>query len=134
MAGWTKMPLGIDLGLGRRLCVTRRPSCPQKKRHSLPIFGPCLLWPNGWMDKDATWLGSRSRPRPHCVRRGPSSPPSARGTAPPLFGLCLLWLRSPISATAELLLHSSRSLQRDCLTDHASSRRHLVSSAMRPNN
>jgi len=32
-----------------------------------------------------------------------------RGTAaPPLFGPCLLWPRSPISATAELLLHSSR--------------------------
>jgi len=26
-----------------------------------------------------------------------------RGTAPPLLGPCLLWLRSPISATAELL-------------------------------
>jgi len=20
-----------------------------------PIFGPCLLWPNGWMDQDAAW-------------------------------------------------------------------------------
>jgi len=20
-----------------------------------PIFGPCLLWPNGWIDQDATW-------------------------------------------------------------------------------
>jgi len=31
--------------------------------------------------------------------------PSERGTAaPPLFGPCLLWPRSPISATAELLL------------------------------
>jgi len=27
-----------------------------------------------------------------------------RGTAAPLFGPCLLWPRSPISATAELLL------------------------------
>jgi len=27
-----------------------------------------------------------------------------RGTAPPLLGLSLLWPRSPISATAELLL------------------------------
>ena len=27
-----------------------------------------------------------------------------RGTAPPLLGPCLLWPRSPISATAELLL------------------------------
>jgi len=24
-----------------------------------PIFGPCLLWPNGWMDQDATWYGGR---------------------------------------------------------------------------
>jgi len=32
-----------------------------------PIFGPCLLWPNGWMDEDATWYGSRPRPRPHCI-------------------------------------------------------------------
>jgi len=31
--------------------------------------------------------------------------PRDRGTATrPLFGLCLLWPRSPISATAELLL------------------------------
>jgi len=21
-----------------------------------PIFGSCLLWPNGWMDEDATWV------------------------------------------------------------------------------
>ena len=39
-----------------------------------PVFGSCLLWPNGWMDEDATWYGSRPRPRPHCVRRGPSFP------------------------------------------------------------
>ena len=27
-----------------------------KKGHNVPtIFGPCLLWPNGWMDQDATW-------------------------------------------------------------------------------
>jgi len=27
--------------------------------------------------------------------------------APPLFGACLLWPRSPVSATAELLLYNS---------------------------
>jgi len=26
------------------------------------IFGPRLLWPNGWMDQDATWYGGRPRP------------------------------------------------------------------------
>jgi len=40
----------------------------------LPLFGPCLLWPNGWMDEDAIWYGGRPRPRPHCVRWEPSSP------------------------------------------------------------
>jgi len=27
------------------------------------IFGPCLLWPNGWMYHDATWYGGRPRPK-----------------------------------------------------------------------
>jgi len=68
------------------------------------IYGPCLLWPNGWMDQDATCYGSRPQSWPHCVRREPSSP-CERGTAASLlFGPCLLWPWWPISATAELLL------------------------------
>jgi len=39
-----------------------------------------VLWPNGWMDQDETWHGGRSRSRPHCIRREPSS--LIRGTAP----------------------------------------------------
>jgi len=70
---------------GRRDTVRCGPSYPQKKRAHPPhpIFGPCLLWPYGWMDEDAAWYGSRSRPMPHCTRRGPSS--HERGTAVPLF-------------------------------------------------
>jgi len=49
-----------------------------------PIFGPCPLWPNGWMDQDATWYGGRHRPRRHCVRWGPSSPPQ-KGAEPRQF-------------------------------------------------
>ena len=76
---------------------------PEKRAHAPhPIFGPCLLWPNGRKDEDAAWYGTRPRPRPHCTRRGPSC--RERGTAPPLFDPCLLWPRSPISATAQLLL------------------------------
>ena len=30
------------------------------------IFGPCLLWPNGWMDQDATWYEGRPWPRRKC--------------------------------------------------------------------
>jgi len=29
-------------------CVRWRPSSP-KRGHSSPIFGPCHLWPNGWV-------------------------------------------------------------------------------------
>ena len=43
-----------------------------------------LLWPNGWMDDDATWYGSRSWFRPHDIRWGPSSSHEG-GTTPPLF-------------------------------------------------
>jgi len=50
------------------------PPSPQKGEQSPPIFGPCLLWPNGWMDEAATWYGYRPRPRPHCIIWGPSSP------------------------------------------------------------
>ena len=48
-----------------------------------------VLWPNGWTDQDETWRAGRPRPWPHCVRWGPSSPPSS--TQPPIFGRCLLW-------------------------------------------
>jgi len=50
------------------------------------VTSPYVLWPNGWMDKDATWYGDRPRPRPHCVRWGPTSP-TERGTTtpPPLY-------------------------------------------------
>ena len=80
MAGWIKMSLGTEVGLGLRDILA------------------------GWMK---TPLGTEVDLRPgHIVLHGPSS--HERGTAaPPLFGSCLLWPRSPISATAELLLHSS---------------------------
>jgi len=38
MAGWIKMKLGMEAGLGH--IVLDGDPAP-------PIFGPCLLWPNG---------------------------------------------------------------------------------------
>jgi len=104
-AAWIKMPLGTEVGLGlRNIVCDVDPATSRKRTHSpLPNFGPCLLWPNGWMDEDAAWYGSRPRPRTHCTRQGPSS--SENGTAaPPLFGRCLLWPRS--GRTSQLLLSS----------------------------
>jgi len=40
-----------------------------------PIFGPCLLWPNGWMDQDAIWYGGRPRPRHIVLHENPVPPP-----------------------------------------------------------
>jgi len=80
--GCIKMPLGTEVGIGlrKRHCVRCGPRYPQKKGTPPTQFWPmCIVWPNGWMDEDAAWYGSRSRPRPHCTRRGPSS--RERGTA-----------------------------------------------------
>jgi len=64
MAGWTNIPLGMEVGLGPGDFVfDANLASPQKKRHSpLPIFGPCLLWQNGWMDQDTTWYGGNRGP------------------------------------------------------------------------
>jgi len=47
-----------------------------------------LLWPNDWMDQDATWYGGRHRPRPRCARLGPNSTSPQKGRNPPhpIFG------------------------------------------------
>jgi len=76
MVVWIKMKRGMQVGIGPpdHLVLDRDPAPP--KRGTAPSnFWPCLLWPNGWMDQDATWYGGRPRTRRHCVRWGPSSPP-----------------------------------------------------------
>jgi len=85
------MPLGMELGLSPGDCV-RWSHSPLPKRGRAPsqIFGPCLLWPNGWMDQDGTWHGGGPCSRPHCARWGTSSPPPKRGQSPPIFGPFLL--------------------------------------------
>jgi len=71
-----------------------------------PLFGPCLLWPNGWMDQVP--LGTEVGLGPgNIVFDGSPAPPRKGAQQPisPLFGPRLLWRkRSPISASAELLL------------------------------
>jgi len=96
----------MEVGLGLHDIVFNVDAATSRKKghtHSHPIFGPCPLWPNGWMDEDAAWykvgLGSG-----HIVLDGVPAP--AKGAQhPPLFGPCLLWPRSPISATAQLLFY-----------------------------
>jgi len=73
---------------------------------SCPVCDVGVLWPNGCTDQDATWYRGRPRPRRHCVRWRPSSPsPKGAQQQPPTFrSMSIVAKRSPISATAELLL------------------------------
>ena len=88
-AAWIKMPLGTEVRLGPEDIVLDgdpASSSPKSGRNPCPIFSPCLLWPNGWMDQDATWCEGRPRPRPHCVTWDPAHFPSPpRGAQLPKF-------------------------------------------------
>jgi len=55
-AGWIKMPLGMRVGLSPRHIVLDGDLAPlpRKQAEPPPIFGRFLLWPNGWMHRDAT--------------------------------------------------------------------------------
>jgi len=72
----------------------------------LSVCNVGVLWPNSWMDQNATWYGGRPWPTQHCVRWGPSSPHGKGHSSCPLprFFVSIVAEGSPISATAELLL------------------------------
>ena len=88
-------------------CKTVRPMLPDWFVVCLSCLSVCpvcdvgVLWSNGWMDQDATLYEDRPRPRPHCVRWGPSFshgkgyniPPM--GIAAPTFRPTLLWHGRP---------------------------------------
>jgi len=67
------MPLGTEVDLGPGDIVLDGDPAPPKGGTVPPVLAHVLL-PNGSIDQDATWYGGMPRPRPHCVRWGPSSP------------------------------------------------------------
>jgi len=81
--GWMSLAIEIGLGPGDFL-LEGEPAAPPQKGGGvpLPIFGPCPLWPNCWMDQDGTWHGGRPWCRPHRARWRPSSPPQKGGVVP----------------------------------------------------
>jgi len=83
-AGWMKLVLGMEVGLGPCDIVLDGDPAPSPKRgrSPSPIFGPFLLWPYDWMHQDATWYGCRPQPRGLCVRWRPSPPYPKRGGTP----------------------------------------------------
>ena len=77
-AGWIKMPLGTEINLvPGDFVLDGDPASPPQK--GPPIFGPCLLLPNGWIDQGDTWHERGPRPRRHCVRW---EPPPKNGHSP----------------------------------------------------
>ena len=76
-AGWIKMALGTQVGLGPGHIVQDGdpPPLPPKRGQSPLIFSPFLLWPNGWMDQDGTWHGGGPWSSPHCGRWDPAPSP-----------------------------------------------------------
>ena len=91
--GRIKMKLGMQVGLGPwSHCVRWGPSSPSPKGHSpFPIFGPFLLWSNGWMNQDVTWYGLGLGPGDFVLDGDPAPPsPKEGGRTPQIFGPCLL--------------------------------------------
>jgi len=86
--GCVKIKLGMQVGLGPGHIV----SDGDRKGHNPPIFGLYLLWPNGWMDQDATWSGGRPRPSNIVLDENPAPPYPKREQRPQFSALFLLWL------------------------------------------
>jgi len=90
-AGWMKMTFPMEVGLGPGQVVLDEDPAPIPQNGAKsPIFGPCLLRPNGWMDQDATCCGGMPRPRRHCVGWGPNPSIKRKGYSLPIIGPCLL--------------------------------------------
>ena len=81
--GRIKMNLGVQVGLGPGHTVSDGDPAPLPQRGTAPIFGPCLLWPNGWWIKMS--LGMEvGLGLVHIVLDGDPAPLPQKGTAPQL--------------------------------------------------
>ena len=82
-AAWIKISLGTEVGLDPDDIVLDGDAAPPPQEGDgapSPIFGPCLLWPNSWMDQDGTCHGGGPSSGSHCARWEPSSPPQNGGS------------------------------------------------------
>ena len=70
----------------RRQCVRWGPSSHFESREPLPqIFGPCLLWPKGWVDQDAHGMEVGLSPSDFVLDGDPVTSPKRRRSPRPKF-------------------------------------------------
>jgi len=78
-----------NVNLSSRLLKTVRPMLSDRCISSvLSVCDVGVLWPNGWMDQNATWYGGRPDPG-HIVLDWDLAPPK-RGHAPSIRALTVL--------------------------------------------
>jgi len=81
--------------IGWPLHVTVRPMLSDRCLSvCLSVLSVCnvgILWPNGWMDQDATWYGGGLGPGDIVLDGDPAPLRKGAQQPPPLFGPCLLW-------------------------------------------
>ena len=70
------MKLGMEVGLGPSHIVLDGDPALQKNgtQPPPPIFGPCLLWPNGWIHQDANLYGGSFGPGDNVLDGDPALP------------------------------------------------------------
>ena len=90
MAGWIKMPLGIEVGLDPSDIMLDGNPLPLLKRGTEPPISTHV-----YCGQTAAWIkmphGLEVGLGPgHIVLDGDPASPSQKGTQPPIFGLCLL--------------------------------------------
>ena len=98
------MSRGTEVDLGPDDIVSDGNPAPLLRKGHSPHFRPCPLWPNGWMDQDATWyglvqatlcqMGTRLPPSP----KGHSSQFSAHFCCSPAAG----WINMPLGTEVGL--------------------------------
>jgi len=116
--GWIKMPLGMEVGLFPCDIVLDGAQLPPRKgAQQSSHFSAHVYCGQTAGYQDATWYGDRRRPKSHCVRWGPTTPPQKGAQHPPLLrfmdcvrinrGSCLFWRNgrpSQLLQSAEHLL------------------------------
>ena len=90
MAGWIKMPIGMEVGLGPGDFVLDGDSAPLPEMGTDPQFWPMYIVAKRLNGSRCHFVRRSTSARRRCVRWG-RSPPPLKGAHPTVFDPCLLW-------------------------------------------